>query len=150
MPAVFRHARVAAASEIDRQGHVNNVAFVSWMQDAAVAHSAAQGWNSERYEAAGFGWVARSHRIEYLQPAYENDPIIVLTWVADFRKVTSLRRYRIWNAETQTLLAEAETQWAFIDLTTGRPRRLAPEVTADFDLVDESASAPDLDSASAS
>ncbi len=27
---------------IDRQGHVNNLAYVAWMQDAAIEHSAAE------------------------------------------------------------------------------------------------------------
>ena len=49
------------ADEIDGQGHANNVAYVQWMQDAAVAHSAAQGWPGERYVELGCGWVVRSH-----------------------------------------------------------------------------------------
>lgn len=137
MPAVFNHARVVLDSEIDRQGHVNNVAFIRWMQDAAVAHSAEQGWTDDRYEEAGFGWVARSHHIEYLASAFLGEPIIVMTWVASFSKATSSRRYRIWNADTKVLLAKAETVWAFVSLTTGKPGRINPEVSAAFEAVDE-------------
>lgn len=144
MPAVFHHARVVSAEEIDRQGHVNNVAFVRWMQDAAVAHSAEQGWPNDRYEAGGFGWVARMHRIEYLSAAYQDNPVVVLTWVSEFGKVTSKRRYRIWNPDSKVLLADAETTWAFIDLTTKKPRRIAPEVGDAFEVVDEANGMPDL------
>ncbi len=137
MPAVFHHARVVLDSEIDRQGHVNNVAFIRWMQDAAVAHSAEQGWTDDRYEEAGFGWVARSHHIEYLAAAFVDEPIIVMTWVAGFRKATSSRRYRIWNAHTKVLLAKAETNWAFVSLATRKPGRIKLEVSAAFQVVDE-------------
>jgi acyl-CoA thioester hydrolase len=36
---------------IDRQGHVNNLAYVAWMQDVAIEHSAAAGWPMQRYLA---------------------------------------------------------------------------------------------------
>lgn len=107
------------------------------MQDAAVAHSAEQGWTDDRYEEAGFGWVARSHHIEYLAAAFVDEPIIVMTWVAGFRKATSSRRYRIWNADTKVLLAEAETTWAFVSLETRKPGRINPDVSAAFEIVDE-------------
>jgi acyl-CoA thioester hydrolase len=54
---------------IDRQGHVNNLAYVAWMQDVAIEHSAAAGWPMERYLALGASWVVRSHFVEYLRPA---------------------------------------------------------------------------------
>ena len=60
-----------------------------------LAHSAAQGWPAERYHELGAGWVVRSHQIEYLRPAFAGESLVVRTWVAGFRKVTSLRRYKI-------------------------------------------------------
>ena len=50
MPAIFEHNLVVAAKSIDRLGHVNNLVYLAWMQAAALAHSAAQGWPPERYE----------------------------------------------------------------------------------------------------
>jgi acyl-CoA thioesterase FadM len=58
------------ADAIDRQGHVNNLACISWMQDVAIEHSAAAGWPMERYLALGAGWVVRSHFVEYLRPRW--------------------------------------------------------------------------------
>ncbi len=46
------------------------------MMDAALAHSAAQGWPAERYEKLGSGvWVVRSHEIKYVEPAYEGQQV---------------------------------------------------------------------------
>ena len=39
--AVFRLEIVVPESTIDANGHVNNVHYVQWMQNAAEAHSAA-------------------------------------------------------------------------------------------------------------
>ena len=95
MPAIFEHPLVVAPEEIDRLGHVNNLVYLAWMQQAALAHSAAQGWPTERYEELGSGLVVRSHTIKYLQPAYQGEPVVVRTWVADMTKVSSTRRYKI-------------------------------------------------------
>ncbi|MFQ5731117.1 MAG: acyl-CoA thioesterase [Planctomycetaceae bacterium] len=137
MPAVFEHHLTVREDEIDPQGHVNNLEYLKWMQDAALAHSAAQGWTGERYFEIGGGWVARKHVIEYLHPAFAGQPVVVKTWVASFHKIRSLRKYRIVRPETdgEILLAKAETEWAFIGLERHVPRRIPVEVSSAFEIV---------------
>jgi len=129
---VFNYPHTVGVEEIDEQGHANNVAYVAWMQDAALAHSAAVGWTSERYRQLGMTWVARRHEIEYLRPALPGDRIVVQTHVAEMKKVTSTRRYRIIRARDGELLARAETNWAFINSVTGRPTRIPEEMAQAF------------------
>ena len=140
MPAIFEYEHVVTADEIDAQGHVGNVVFLRWMQDAAMAHSTAQGWPPDRYQQTGAGWVVRTHQIEYLQPAWEGDRVVVRTWVADFQKLTSLRRYRILRPgdEQPTELATAETNWVYIGMERRMPRRIPPELSEAFIVVDSS------------
>ena len=76
MPAIFEYHHTVDDREIDALGHANNVAYVEWMQAAAVAHSAAQGWPTQRYQDLTLGWVVRSHKIDYLQPAIAGDQIV--------------------------------------------------------------------------
>lgn len=124
MPQVFEYQHTVRGDEIDEQGHANNVAYVAWLQSAAVAHSAAIGWPLERYQEMKTAWVVRSHTIEYLRPAMAGDEIVVQTHVAGATKVTSLRIYRILRKADQQLLARAETNWAYIDQVTGKPTRI--------------------------
>jgi acyl-CoA thioester hydrolase len=133
---LYFHNHVVEPAEIDDLGHANNVAYIAWLQAAAVAHSAAQGWPPARYRELGQGWVVRSHAIEYLQPAFAGDRVVVETWVATMKKVTSLRRYRIARAGDGALLATAETNWAFVDLAAGKPVRIPPEVATAFVVVE--------------
>jgi acyl-CoA thioester hydrolase len=88
----------------------------------------------------GTGWVVRSHHIEYLRPTFAGEPLIVRTWVAGFRKVTSLRRYQIIRVADERVLAKAATDWAFVNYRTGQPARVPPEIIGSFELV------PDLES----
>jgi acyl-CoA thioester hydrolase len=134
MPAIFEHAVRVEAGDIDALGHANNLAYLRWALAAAAAHTATQGWPEERYIAEGRGWVVRSHTIEYLKPAGPGDELVVRTWVADMKKATSLRRYEILRSGT--LLARAETDWAFVDFRTLAPTRIPPEVSGAFEVVD--------------
>jgi acyl-CoA thioester hydrolase len=133
LPPIYLHRHVVRAEEIDPLGHVNNVAYVQWMQDAAIAHSSAQGWPMARYRDLGCAWVVRRHTIEYLRAASVGESITVRTWVADFQRVTSLRRYQILRGDD--LLARAETNWAFIRTQDSRLIRVPAEVTDAFELV---------------
>jgi acyl-CoA thioester hydrolase len=137
MPSIYHYPHVVSDDEIDAViGHVNNLAYLKWMQSAAMAHSAAQGWPTEAYQKLGAGWVVRSHQIEYLRPAFSKEEIVVRTWVANFKKVTSLRRYEIVRVagEQEVVLAKAATDWAFIHFATHQPRRIPPEVFGAFEV----------------
>lgn len=135
MPAIYLHRHTVSDHEIDGQGHANNVVYVKWMQDAAVAHSSAQGWTPERYRTAGLGWVARSHFIEYRAPAFAGDEILIRTWVADMQRVSSRRQFEILRAADEALLARAETNWAFVRFADHRLMRIPPDVAEAFELV---------------
>jgi len=137
MPKVFEHHLTVNEDEIDPLGHANNVAYIEWMQAAAIEHTRAQGWPGRKYRELGRGWVVRSHQIEYLRPALPGDEIVVRTWVANMRKVRSLRRFRILRVADEELLARAATDWAFIDYTTGQLVRIPPEVAEAFVVVGE-------------
>jgi acyl-CoA thioester hydrolase len=136
MSLLHQYTFVVPADSIDANGHVNNVEFVRWMQDAAVSHADAAGCTAATL-AAGATWVVRSHQIEYLRPAVAGDTIRVLTWVANVRRAFSLRRYQFRRAGDDNLLATGETNWVFIDTQTARPRSIPPEIMNGFELAPE-------------
>ena len=135
MPAVFEYRHQVTADEIDGVGHVNNIEYLRWMQHAAVAHSTIQGWPQKAYYELGQGWVVRSHFIEYLVPAFVGDEIVVRTWIADLKRVTSLRRYELLRPSDGKKLALACTNWAFVKFATLQPCRVPAEVISAFELV---------------
>ena len=135
MPAIYDHEHLVLVEETDGVGHVNNLNYVKWMQDAAIAHATAQGWPPHRHLQLGSGWVVRSHFIEYLRPAFPGERILVRTWVSGFRRITSVRKYKILRPADETLLAVAETNWAYIRYEDHVPCRIPPEVIESFVLV---------------
>ncbi|MBX7165823.1 MAG: acyl-CoA thioesterase [Pirellulales bacterium] len=135
MPGVYDHHLQVRPEEIDILGHVNNLAYLRWMVDAALAHSHVQGWDNDSYLKLGHGWVVRGHEITYLRSAMPNDAVIVRTWIADWSRVTSRRRYLILRRDDEAVLARAMTHWAYIDFKSGKPRRIPEEVSAAFVVV---------------
>ena len=133
MERVYEYEFEVDASAIDANGHVNNVEFVRWMQDAAVRHADARGLTAATRDA-GATWVVRSHRIDYLRPAVAGDRVKVATWVADFRRAFSLRRYRFTRVADGTVLAKGETDWVFVDVNAARPKSVPDGLKALFDV----------------
>jgi len=134
MDAVYIHEFLIPESALDQNGHVNNVVYVQWMQDVAILHSESTG-GTQATNSVGATWFVRSHNIEYLTPAFAGDQVILQTWVVDFRRATSLRRYRFIRKKDQKLLAKGETEWVFVDMKSGRPRTIPPEVQVTFPLI---------------
>jgi len=137
MPRVFLKTYNVANDAIDINNHVNNLVYLSWMQDVAIQHSDAQGWPMSRYRETGGSWVVRSHFIKYVRPGLLGDVISVLTWVCSASQRSSLRKYLFWRERDRKIIAEAETQWVFIDLQTGRPCLIPQNVRSAFDIVSE-------------
>jgi len=134
MNPIYKFDIQVTADVVDGNGHVNNVAYVQWLQDAAVRHAQASGC-VQATTALGASWVVRTHHIEYLNPAFAGDTLTMLTWVANFHKVRSLRKYKIIRAADQTVVARAETDWVFVNARTGRPLSIPDDIKKTLPLV---------------
>jgi acyl-CoA thioester hydrolase len=139
VPRIYLKRLLVPDDAMDRQGHVNNLAYVAWMQDVAIEHSAAAGWPMERYLALGAGWVVRSHFVEYLRPVIAGQRMAIYTWVPEFTQRSTPRRYFFVREDGPQLVARAETRWVFVDLATGRRRPLPGELLAAFESVPDEA-----------
>src|SRR5271156_2081073 len=79
---MFEHAIRVDDADIDMLGHASNIAFVRWIQDVAVAHSAAVGLDIGAYMRLGAFFVIRRNEIDYLRPVLRGDELAVRTWIA--------------------------------------------------------------------
>ena len=152
---------------IDVWGHTNNVCYVQWMQDVAVGHSAAIGWDSKCYLDNGAIWVVRNHSIDYRRSSYLGNHILVQTWIEEMKRVSCLRRYRFiefpddvsdndiqaacgftsgegFDFPKNLLLATAVTTWAFVSTETLKPVKIHPEIISIFKKFEDGAKFPSL------
>lgn len=136
MIRVFAYPIVVGPESIDVMKHTNNKEYLRWMEDAATAHSAALGWTTERYFEIGQAFVAKAHWIEYLRPTYLGEQLTMYTWVDNMEDKTSLRRFYLMRDKKVCMLGA--TQWAFIDISSGRGVPIPEEVSSSFAVVPSS------------
>ena len=121
-------------SDIDALGHVNNVVYVRWVQDAAVAH-----WHhaAAAEDQQVLLWVVVRHEIDYRRPAFLNDALIARTWVGAATRRAFDRHTQILRQSDHRLLAQARTVWCPIDRKTGKPTDVRDEVRRRFSVPSE-------------
>lgn len=139
--------------ECDPLGHVNNAVYLTYLEQVAIDHASAVGWSSGKLSReTGAVFVARKHEIEYFQPARDGDLLRVRTWPQEMRGARAARMYDISRVDgdrtglvdrmlgaselvplsRSEIIVRARTEWAFMNVTTGRPARIPPIVANDF------------------
>lgn len=128
-PASFETSLRVQPEDIDELGHVNNVVYLKWVQDVAVAH-----WRQEASAAsqASLFWVVTRHEIDYHRPAFVNDELVIRTWVGQAHRRTFERHTEILRATDRKTLVRARTLWCPIDPSTGRPTDVSDDVRRRF------------------
>jgi acyl-CoA thioester hydrolase len=130
--SAYEIVRRVAAADLDAQAeppHVNNLVYVRWVQDAAVAH-----WEALTSAAtrAAVAWVLLRHEIDYRRPAVLGDEVVVRTAVGHLEGLTFERHTEVRRARDGVVLARSRTLWCPIDPRTGRPRRVGDDLRALF------------------
>jgi acyl-CoA thioester hydrolase len=126
---VFELPRTIVPDDIDELGHVNNVVYLRWVQDVAIAHWSTAATPEQQAEVA---WVAVRHEIDYKHPALPGDDIIARTWVGIADSHRFERNTEIVRAADRKLLARARTVWCPINRETGRLTRVSDAIRERF------------------
>src|SRR5918995_4585823 len=97
--------------EVDSLGHVNNAAYLNYVEQAAIDHATFLGLDLQRLQRLGGVFVARRHEIEYLKPTFAGDVLRVVTWLGEPRGARVDRRYLVYR----------EPSWIDEVAVAGRP-----------------------------
>ena len=116
------------SEDIDRHGHMNNVAYVRLVQEIATAHWYAVSTPELRREVS---WFVRRHEIDYHKPIRGGDVLELVTWVGEPTAATWERFVEIRTTDG-TLMASARTVWVLVDATTARPKRIDAKLKGIF------------------
>jgi acyl-CoA thioester hydrolase len=114
--------------DVDGMEHVNNIVYVRWVQEVALAHWFAV---APADAQAAMTWVVLRHEIDYLRPARPGDTVRARTWIGAGESLRYERFTEIVRGDG-TVLARGRTLWCPVDIATGRPKRVPAEVRAAF------------------
>ena len=108
-------------SDIDDNGHVNNVVYLDWAQQLAIAHWRARAPDDAQ---AQWAWIALRHEIDYRRALLPGETAHGRTWVSGTAEGPRFDRYVRIDAADGAMCAQAVTTWVLIEQATGRPRRV--------------------------
>jgi acyl-CoA thioester hydrolase len=124
--AAYIHPLAIGPADIDVLGHVNNVVYVRWAQEAATAH-----WT----EVAGpelvarYVWVVTRHEIDYRRQIGPGEQVEARTWVAQAPQgALFARTVDIWSTAADKACARIVSQWCLLDAATRRIRRVPADI----------------------
>lgn len=121
-------------ADLDVLGHVNNVTYVDYLQEARVDMLRAHRWSGDSDAASDVeeGILVVRHEVTYLAPLMFSDrPVLIECWVTEIRPATFTVAYEVCHEDVETgertVYLRAKTVLAPYRFETGTPRRLTAE-----------------------
>jgi acyl-CoA thioester hydrolase len=110
-------------SDMDAYRHINNSAYLAYLEQARVAMF------FHRNEGFSSGTVIARHEINYRRPiVYHPDPLRLELWIGEVRAADFTVHYEVYDGDV--LAAVAATRCVTFDFARDRPRRLTEEERA--------------------
>lgn len=133
---IFTQHFPVAAADIDELGHVNNIVYLRYAQDIAIAH-----WRTrappEMLDA--FVWVVTRHEVDYRAQLELGDDVEVRTYVdAAPRGPSWIRFVEVYKAGAEKPAAQIKSNWVLLDAQTRRMKRVPLDLAARF-MIDQNA-----------
>ena len=118
---VFTRTYVPTPADIDENGHVNNVVYLRWAQEMAIAHWASR---APKDEQDAWAWVVLRHEVDYRRQLLPGETAAARTWVAEAAEGPRFDRFVRIDGPDGAMCAQARTVWCLVDVESRRPRRV--------------------------
>ncbi|MEZ0578544.1 acyl-CoA thioesterase [Nocardioides sp. MH1] len=126
-------------ADLDLLGHVNNVRYVDYLQEARVDLLRAHRWpetagSEDATAALADALIVGRHEVTYRAPLlFSERPVLIECWVTELRAGSFTMAYEVYHEDEaggRTVYAEASTVLAPYRFDIESPRRLRPEERA--------------------
>lgn len=108
---------------IDFVGHVNNVIYVQWLENARVKLTEAMGLSiAELAKTDNIMPIITETQIQYKKPFFLDNEVHIEVWVSKMYNVSADFKFRFLN-EKGEVCSTAQQKVLFIDRPTQRPSR---------------------------
>jgi len=117
-------------ADLDMLGHVNNVTYVDYLQEARVDMLLTQSPDTRAVDLAE-GVVVVRHDVRYLAPmAFRLEPVKIACWVTEVRAASFTMAYEVYDEApdgTRTVYLQAKTLLTPYVFAEERPRRITAD-----------------------
>lgn len=117
---------------IDFAGHVNNIIYVQWLENARVKLIEAMGLSiAQIADEDKILPIITETTIRYKKPLFLNDTVQVEVWVSEMFNVSANFKFRFLNGKGETC-STAQQKVLFIDNESQKPSRKIVKYLANF------------------
>ncbi len=118
---------------IDFVGHVNNIIYVQWLENARVKLLQAMGLSITKIaEEDKLLPIITETIIKYKKPYFLHNTVHVEVWVSKIMNASAIFEFRFLN-EKEEVCSTGQQKVLFIDEETQRPSRLFGKYKMDFE-----------------
>ncbi len=114
-PVIHTEERRVQYYELDSLGHVNNAIYLTWANQALTNALRAVGWPPERLFGSDFAMQLLSDEIEYFRSALDDEPIFIVTRLAEIGRDRASWHTEIRHGATGELIATNLSVRVFYD-----------------------------------
>lgn len=124
-------------SDMDAYGHVNNVQYLRFFEDARIEAFGAHRPGEAGASMLDTGILVARHEIEYLKPlSWRPEPVHIDLWITTLKGATIEVGYEVYDQPAdgaRIRYAVAESTLVIYDLVAERPKRLSEADIARLD-----------------
>jgi acyl-CoA thioester hydrolase len=118
--------------QIDYMRHVSNIVYVQWMEVGRCLLLEAAGLPIAQTGGQGFVPVLVETQISYKKPLRLGDSVLAEVWLSELSQASAWMDFAFRNGAGE-VAATGRQRGLFVDLESGRPRRMPPEDRARFE-----------------
>jgi len=123
----YRHRYPVHYYDCDGQLHATLPAFLRWFEDLALLQSEDYGVGIAFYEKEQVAWLLSRWDIRLHRQLRHREEADILTQPMAMRRFLANRRYAV-TGPTGAPVAEADSQWVYVNTARKRPARIPEEI----------------------
>jgi acyl-ACP thioesterase len=120
-------------SEINSQGFLSMEALMNYFQDCSTFQSEDIGIGLDYLEPIDLAWVVNSWQVDVSRYPKLGEKVIIGTIPYEIKGFIGCRNF-FMDTEDGERLAVANSVWALINIKTGRPAKVTPEMVAGYQI----------------
>lgn len=137
MPSPILTSRLRVRScDVDSFGHVNNAVYLQYCEGARNDYMLERGLTFADFRQWNAGPVLVAAHLDFRRPAVTDDELVIRGVLETEGRIRFRIDHEIERPADQAIVCVARLDFAFVELTTGRPCRIPEAFRAAFEATD--------------
>ena len=118
--------------DLDVMQHVNNARYLDLVNLCGFKAIERFGWSYQRLMDNGFAIYLYDLHIKYFQPAFLDDELEIITWLANVKRSTATRHFLVKRVHDNATIVRVNTRSVWINIQTNQAVRIPEQIMDDF------------------